>query len=182
MFFPENTPTPRAEYGNCIVSGMRLQMAKYYCARSSKICRILKPMKCNDSYFRHKSSISYMMYWFWWNPSAILGKMKILLESSTQTTQPTLGAIIIDVWHAAPNRNCQNASKSPNTFICRLKISERALIMRNLRPARRIFNVLCALLMLCKWHHWSTRSNSKTHIFTWNFAQTAQNKAWLLNG
>ena len=173
---------PRAEYGNCSVSGKRFQMLKNHCARSSEICRILKTMKCNDTYCRHKSSISHMMYWFWWNPSAILDKIEILLESSTQTTQFIPGAIIIDVWHAAPNRKCINASKSSNAFICRLKIAERAMILQNPRPARGILNVLCASLMLCKWHHWSRPSNSKTHIFTWNVAQTAPNKAWLLNG
>ena len=153
VFFAGNTLMPCAEYKNCSVSATCQQMSEYYCGRSSEICAFPKSTKHTYSFCRLKCLISYVSHWICWKHSAILGKIEILLKLSTQTHQITPGAIIIDIWRADQNRNFINASTSRNAFICRLKIFERAWIMRNLRPARIIFDVLWIILMLWNLHH-----------------------------
>ena len=182
LVFPRNIQMPRAGHWIYSVFEIQLQRAQYYCARSSEICAFPKSTKHTYSFCRLKCLISYVSHWICWKHSAILGKIEILLKLSTQTHQITPGAIIIDIWRADQNRNFINASTSRNAFICRLKISERAWIMRNLRPARIIFDVLWIILMLWNLHHPNSSPGSQTHIFATNLPQTAKFNVWLLNG
>ena len=123
-----------------------------------------------------------MQHWICLKTFVIWVKIAKQLESSTQTAQLTSGAIIINIWRAGLIENCKNALKSPNALTCRLKIPEWRVLLQNLRPARRIFNVLRAAMMLWESHHWSAPWSNKTHVFATNCVQSSEINASLLNG